>query len=536
MIKIRIINTQKPGDLRELDLRPEMLLNHECLIGRYETCDLRLEDDDTVSRLHGKVFFRDSKYYFSDLASKGGSWINTQSAKVKEEYLLRQNDAMRIGGYLLMVVEISSASSGEPITELDLGRPQSTRQEGISSVKLPVSPPLEPEKLARWTKGELEVRCVQVINETDDVKTFRFVADPPVLFTYKPGQFANLDLEINGEQVLRSYSISSTPSRPHSLEITVKRVPPPTDATSEIPKGLVSNWLHDNVKVGNQIKLSGPMGKFTCVANPAQKILLISAGSGITPMMSMSRWLCDIGSDIEVIFFHCARTPGDIIFRQELELMSSRYPNFHLAVSTTRREPGHSWLSMTGRLDTSMLQLVAPDFLERTVYVCGPHAFMSGTKQMLESLRFPMQNYYEESFGQPPTLESSAPIQPGLKGMIDGLPEYTPSGRLHQLSVPEDLVRSTKPITASKNTVLFDKSRQEFNCEHEETILNLAEKNGVKLPAGCRMGACGACKKVKKKGEVKYHSEPQALDEGLKQEGYILTCISSPVGRVIIDA
>jgi glycine betaine catabolism B len=534
MIKIRIINTLKSGDIKELDLKPETMLNNECLIGRYETCDLRLEADDTVSRLHGKILFRDNKYYFADLASKGGSWINAQSVKVKEEYLLNQNDAIRIGAYLLIVVEIGSASTGEGITEIDIVTQHvTTPQKKTPPVKLP-SPPLEPEKLTWWTKGELQVRCVQVIKETDDVKTYRFVADPPVLFSYKPGQFVTLDLEINGEQVLSSYSISSTPSRPHSLEITVK-LPPPTDATGT-SKGLVSNWLHDNLRVGNQIKISEPMGKFTCVANPAQKLLLISAGSGITPIMSMSRWLCDIGSDIDIIFFHCARTPRDIIFRSELELMSARYPNFHLAVSTTRREPGYSWLSMTGRLDTSMLQLIAPDFLERTAYVCGPHLFMSGTKQMLESLRFPMQNYYEESLGQAP--ESSTPNkQPGLKGMMDGLFEYTPSDRFPGSAVEEERSKPTKPITASsKNIVFFAKSGQEFPCDREQTILNLAEKNAVKVPAGCRIGACGACKKVKKEGEIKYHSEPQALNEGLKQEGYILTCISSPVGRVVIDA
>jgi glycine betaine catabolism B len=545
MIKIRVFNSKTPSELKELELKPEATLNNQCLIGRSQNCHLVL-NDDAISRMHGKISWQNGNYYFADLGSKAGSWINTENAKVNQDHLLKNGDLIRIGAFVLMVVETVVDLENEPTT-FEPGHPVNDHQDEFKQTVFPTSEyiPLaliDPAELTRWTKGDLTVRCLQVIDETHDVKTFRFVADPPVLFTYKPGQFVTLDLEINGEQILRSYSISSTPSKPHTLEITVKRVPPPPGAGADIPQGLVSNWLHDNVKVGSEIKLSGPMGKFTCFANPAQKLLFISAGSGITPMMSMSRWICDTGSDCDMVFFHCARSPRDIIFRQELELMSAKHPNLHLAVSVTRKEPGHSWLSMTGRLDDAMLQLVAPDFCDRTVYVCGPNAFMEGTKQLLEGMGFPMRNYYEESFG-PPKKEKKSPAAAPKESSPVGLKQM-----LNQLSTPPSPslgVDSRSPVMASvaspaaissQTAVLFSKSGKEVTCDGEESILDLAEQEGVKIRFSCRAGNCGACKKRKLEGVTKYQGEPEALEEDEQQEGYILTCISYPVGRVVIDA
>jgi ferredoxin-NADP reductase len=535
MIKVKVINSHDPGELKEVELKPEAALNKQCLIGRLQNCHLVL-NDEAVSRMHGKISFRDGNYYFADLGSKAGSWVNAESAKVNQDYLLKIGDLIRINGFVIMVLEITTETDNQA-TVIDLAPSKHHPPEDPSPQQYMPLALVDPAEQPWWQKGDLTVRCLQIINETQDVKTFRFVADPPILFTYKPGQFVTLDLEINGEQVLRSYSISSTPSKPHTLEITVKRVPPPPG--SDIPPGLVSNWLHDNVTVGSEIKLSGPMGKFTCFANPAQKLLFISAGSGITPMMSMSRWLCDTGSNCNIIFFHCARSPRDIIFRQELELISAQHANFNLAVSITRKEPGDAWLSMTGRLSDSMLQLIAPDFRERTVYVCGPNAFMEGVKQMLEGMEFPMQNYYEESFGTPKKEKKSEPVASkptppaavGFKEMLNKLPasEPTPSVSVPHVSVP------VAP-SAKGNVVIFSKAGKETAGDGDESILELAEQEGVKIRSSCRSGSCGACKKRKLEGETRYQGEPEALEDDEHKEGYILTCISYPVGRVVVDA
>ena len=340
-IKIKAVNGET-GEFKEKLLILTNGMPRECLLGRHPSCDLVL-DSEEVSRIHGRILCQDGQCFYTDLGSTDGSQIDEQEVGINQIYPLKPNNLLRIGGFVLTLAKMSTDENTSP------------RQSTAGQVAVVSS------QSRQWNSGELTVRCIQVIAETHDVKTFRFVAEPTVLFSYKPGQFVTLDLEIEGKRVMRSYSISSTPSRPHILEITVKRVPPPTDV-ADAPPGLVSNWLHDYLTVGSQVKLKGPMGQFTCADNQAQKLLFISAGSGITPMMSMSRWLCDRGADVDVVFIHSARSPRDVIFRQELESMAARYANFKLAVTTTRSEPGQAWVGYTGRLNEVMLQAIATDF------------------------------------------------------------------------------------------------------------------------------------------------------------------------------
>jgi len=375
MLKIKVFNYQT-GEIHEIALTPETRIQGQYTIGRASSCDLVLVGPE-VSRVHSRIVFQRGEYYFTDLSSKGTSRINNEEVG-KQSYVLKEDDVIRIGGFVLLIEAVETPLSSESATFGGGG--DSDRQ---------------------WTKGDFTVQCVGVIDETADVKTFCFVADPAVLFAYKPGQFVTLEVEINGEPVRGSYSISSTPSRAHSLEITVKRDLRPTDAPNGL-SALVSNWLHDHISVGSSVNLiGGPMGEFTCVAKPSHKLLMISDGKGITPIMSMTRWVYDTSAQSDIVFFHSARRPQDIIFRRELELMAARFPNFRLAITTTQSQPSEAWLGLTGKLNEAMLLAIAPDFWERTVYVCGPDSFIQGVKAMLQSLAFPMQNYYEERLGAP---------------------------------------------------------------------------------------------------------------------------------------
>jgi glycine betaine catabolism B len=507
MITLKVFNYQT-GEFQEAVLNPEQ---GDCLIGRNASCDLVLESFD-VSRIHAKIQAEKNDYYFVDPGSANGSCINGQTVETNQTYPLKLDDLIRIGDFVLLVEAIDFSATEHESTNETLGIIKRLESRSV------------PEKApgSDWTE-DVKVRCVRVTPETSDVKTFTFVADPPRQFHYKPGQFVTLDLEINGESVLRSYSISSTPSRPYSLDITVKRVASPVDAP-DLPPGLVSNWLHDAIAVGDQIKISAPMGKFTCAPNIPAKLLMISAGSGITPMMSMMRWIADMALETDVVFFHCARSPRDIIFRQELEMMSARLPNFHLVISTTQAvspnsaELGQAWSGLTGRLTEAMLRCIAPDFQDRNVYVCGPNGFMGATKSLLEALNFPMQNYAEESFGAPRKTHSKKP-QP-------------------EKSQPEKA--SANPVlpasSSSESIVLFSKSDKQVAHDGSESILELAEQEDIKIRSNCRQGVCGACKKRKLEGEVKYESEPDVLDADDRAAGYILTCVASPVGRVAIEA
>ena len=540
-IKIKALNTET-GEFLEKLLTLEAGIPGDCLIGRHPSCDVVL-DSAEVSRIHGRIWCQDGQCFFKDLGSTNGSQIDDEEVQINQDYLLKQNNLLCIGGFVLTIAQMPDD--------------QNTSQ---------VQPPAEQVALApsqprQWSSGELTVRCIQAIAETHDVKTFRFVAEPTVLFSYntnllnscytsevirlvfasficskvkanwyKPGQFVTLDLEIEGKRVMRSYSISSTPSRPHTLEITVKRVPPPTDVANA-PPGLVSNWLHDQITVGSQVKLTGPMGKFTCVDRQAQKLLFISAGSGITPMISMSRWLYDTGADVDVVFIHSARSPRDLIFRHELESMAARHPKFKLAVTTTRKEPGQAWVGYSGRLNELMLQAIAPDLRSRTVYVCGPNPFMEGVKTILETLDIPMENYHQESFGSPkqkPSVKERL-SEAGTRGQ-----ENTEKNRLFHSSssAPEDKEKlaSVDETQFQSPILVFTKSGKEIACDSEEIILEVAEQEGLELKCGCRMGACGACKLPLLEGKVNYDRDPEC------EPGYFLPCIAKPIGRVVIEA
>jgi len=351
----------------------------EWVIGRSTACDLVLANPE-VSRLHGRIVFDDHAYYFIDLGSTSGSVINGDTVPVNDPRQLQSGDLLQLGETFLYV-EGPLAGASPAATDAAIAYP-------------PVS---LPEQL--WADEDLLCRCCRIVDETPDVKTFFFVAEPGVLFTFQPGQFANLEVEIDGKPVIRSYSISSSPTRPYHLSVTVKRVPSPADQP-ELPAGLVSNWLHDHLKVGDRVKLvGGPLGHFTCLPNLPAKMLLISAGSGITPMMSMSRWVQDAMVSSDIIFLHSARSSDDIPFRAELEAIAAQVSNFHLAVTVTQQPQTRSWMGLTGRISESMLQLVAPDLMERAVYVCGPEPFMRSIRSLFGTMQFPMENYMEESFG-----------------------------------------------------------------------------------------------------------------------------------------
>src|SRR5471032_2832732 len=216
--------------------------------------------------------------------------------------------------------------------------------------------------------------CRAVRQETHDVKTFIFSAPQARLFRYAPGQFITLELQIDGQGINRCYTLSSTPSRPDLVSITVKRV----------PNGPVSNWLHDHLQPGAALKVLGPSGGFSCFlhAMPAgQKYLLLSAGSGITPLMSMARAMHDMAQDADVAFVHSARSPDDIIFARELELMAFNRPSqFRLGLVCERRGAQPAWAGFNGFLSLAVLQNVAPDFLERKVYTCGPAPYMAAVR------------------------------------------------------------------------------------------------------------------------------------------------------------
>ena len=338
--------------------------------------------------------------------------------------------------------------------------------------------------------GKIPVRCVQVIDETRDVKTFRFVADPPKLFRYHPGQFVTLEVPIDGNIVRRSYTISATPSRPHAISVTVKRV----------EQGQISNWLHDNLRAGSTLFLNGPNGTFTCIPDDAGPYLFISGGSGITPVMSMSRWLCDTTPDADIQFLHFARSPDDLIFANELQLMERNLPGFHCQFVCSKVSEGSNWTGPTGRISPEILTKLVPDLKNRNVYLCGPVPFMEAARGIFEQLGFDMTRFHQESFG--------------------GVPRRDPGAAEAQAGTLAKLV--------------FSHSKIEFDCKGSDYILDIALDHGLDVAYSCRAGQCGTCKVTLLEGSVEQDCK-NALTPDDEKEGHILACQARPIGRVVVD-
>ncbi len=483
----------------------------EWSIGRHPGCDLVLPGA-AVSRVHGKIVYCDDTYHFIDTNSKCGSLLNGNIVTPNEKCPLHLGDLLQVGEIFLYVEAMMTPSSTV-----------------MESNGLALATFLHPEQT--WSEGDLVCHCCRIIDETPDVKTFYFVADPPVLFRYKPGQFVNLEVVIDNKPVIRSYSISSSPTRPYYLALTIKRVPGPANQP-DIPPGLVSNWLHDHLQVGDRVKfLGGPVGHFTCLPDLPAKLLLISAGSGITPMMSMTRWAQDTLANCDIVFLHSARTVDDIIFRQELEAIAAQMPNFRLVVTLTQPPASRPWMGFSGRISEALLNMVVPDLIQRAVYVCGPEGFMSATRALLETMQFPMQHYQEESFGSRSSRKAAAKTVEMSFWQVK--PETVPL--INGKGLPGDRPTVNPACQAETPRVHFQQSGQTIETDGDTPLLEIAEAAGVSIRHACRMGACGACKVRLHQGQVRYESPPAALTDKDQAAGYALACVALPVDQVILE-
>jgi ferredoxin-NADP reductase len=341
-----------------------------------------------------------------------------------------------------------------------------------------------------WQRGKLLLRCIQVIDETHDVKTFRFVAEPPKLFRYRPGQFMTLEVPIDGNIVRRSYTIAATPSRPHVISITTKRV----------ERGQVSNWLHDNLSAGDPLFVDGPHGTFTCIPDEAGPYFFISGGSGITPVMSMSRWLYDTTPDADIQFLHFARSPDDLIFAHELRLMERHLPSFRSQFVCSQAAEMSGWTGPVGRISSELLTKLVPDLMKRSVYLCGPVAFMDAARGMLEQIGFDMTRFHQEIFGGVPRRDSGAAAAQASK--------------------------------AAK--VVFSASKIEVDCQGSDYILDLALAERLPVAYSCRAGQCGSCKVALLEGTVEQDCT-SGLTPNDEKDGHILACQARPIGRVVVD-
>jgi glycine betaine catabolism B len=376
----------------------------------------------------------------------------------------------------------------------------------VTDYELPglVPPPWAPDC---WQdQDQAELICRAVLDITHDVKTFMFEAAGDRVFHFEAGQFITLQLEINGMPISRCYTISSPPTRPHLIAITVKRV----------VGGPVSNWLHDTVTPGTKITVLAPLGQFTLSRPPQQKYLFLSAGSGITPVMSMTRTLFDLGSSADIVFVHNARTPADIIFRRELEAIAAIMPNIRVVHICESDYPSERWLGLRGRLTAAALQAIAPDLAERVTYTCGPPAYMAAVRRVLDDCGYDLANYHEESFS------------------FDSLPAADQAAA-DSLLVVEGGGGTAVGTGTATFSVEFVRSGRTITCSADENVLDAALAAGMRPASSCTQGMCGTCKTTMLAGSVDMQHNGGIRPKEVAQNK-ILICCSKPLSDLKIEA
>ncbi len=253
--------------------------------------------------------------------------------------------------------------------------------------------PAAPSAEAKKPSGFESYKVVAIIDESSDVKSFRFAhAEGKPLTPFHPGQYLTIQTVPPGAEkpAIRCYSLSSAPHQNDFYQISVKAV----------EKGLISNHLHRTLKVGDVVELKKPGGKF--FLDPAQRldIGLIAGGIGITPCYSMAMEFLHTGRRNRIDLFYGCRTQDDVVYAKELQQLAAKHENFRLHVVLSRAPDGGGWSGLTGRVDISLLRRVLLYNLRgRAYYLCGPSQMMTDITEALEAQGVPETDIHYEAFG-----------------------------------------------------------------------------------------------------------------------------------------
>jgi ferredoxin-NADP reductase len=333
------------------------------------------------------------------------------------------------------------------------------------------------------------LQLVQIIQQTPDARTLRFVVHGQRHLDALPGQFLTFSFLFDGKKETRCYSICSSPARSGYVEITAKRV----------DNGCVSVFLNDRASIGMTVEATGPFGQFYLDAVADRRIVLIAAGSGITPMMAMLRYVDDLCLTTEATLLYCVRTARDIIFHRELDELQARVKNFRYHVLLSQPDP--EWPGARGHINREFICGAIPEIKGQVCFLCGPPPFMEAARRILMDLGVEAEGIRQEMFGG---------TDPRLK-----------------------LSESSAPKTGFQ--VEFARSGKVCPILEGQTLLQAAAENGIEIPSACRQGQCGTCKTRLLDGHVRMTAE-QGLDPDSKMRGFVLTCVGHADGNVKLDA
>lgn len=348
----------------------------------------------------------------------------------------------------------------------------------------------------------LKLPVTRIKRETSDSITIYFDASGKI-DSFFPGQFLTLILPFDGRGgVRRSYSICTTPDQLPEIGVCVKRV----------DNGLVSNLLNDNAKEGQQYEIIEPYGQFSLnhKITLMPTLVLIGAGSGITPLMSILKTALRHPSQPKVVLLYGNRDEDNIIFRDELAALQQSSADRFRLIHTLTKPINPSFSQQTGRIDSSKVTalLELPEVQQDAnvnFYVCGPEGMMHTAVETLEKSGIPRARLHKESFYTAPKTEITPSTEATSKGEEGAIPV----------------------------TILFEGQQHEVLVEQGQGILEAALDHGLDLPYACQMGICGMCRAVKVTGKMVI-GDQESLSEDEIAEGACLTCVGHPVGHGLV--
>ncbi|YCH31902.1 NADH oxidoreductase [Erwinia sp. D4-22] len=311
-----------------------------------------------------------------------------------------------------------------------------------------------------------------ITQETPDVWTLALIDHD--FYRWQAGQFALV--RIGNSDEVRAYTLSSTPGQSRFITLTIRY----------IEQGKGSGWLTCQVKPGDYIWLSDPQGSFSCEQHPASHYLLLAAGCGITPVMSMARWLHSHRPETDVHLIYSVRSPRDVIFAAELQALR---PWLKLTI-IAEQQPEASMLA--GRLSAEILARQVPDIAQRTVMMCGPQPYMDRAESDVRALG--AVQVLREQF------TAAAPVEVEDNGV-----------RYHLSSASQQLKSAAFPAGWS--------------------LLAAMEQHKLPVEAVCRAGVCGCCKTRVVSGDSQTSSTVGLTEEEIAA-GYVLACSCQPAGDI----
>ncbi|QFS90747.1 Stearoyl-CoA 9-desaturase electron transfer partner [Mycobacterium sp. THAF192] len=345
-----------------------------------------------------------------------------------------------------------------------------------------ITTPLLPDdylKLANplWSARELRGRVLEVRRETVDSATLVIKPGWGFSFDYQAGQYIGIGLLVDGRWRWRSYSLTSVPVDRQSGSRGARTI---TITVKAMPEGFLSTHLVGGVAPGTIVRLAAPQGNFVLPDPAPAKILFLTAGSGITPVMSMLRTLVRRDQLGDVTHLHSAPTAADVLFAGELAELADAHEDYRLTVRATRTE---------GRVDLARLDEIVPDWRERQTWACGPEAMLEGADRTWKAAGISERLH----------LERFAAVRTSAHG--------------------------------SGGTVEFARAGKTATVDGATSLMDAGEAAGIQMPFGCRMGICQSCVVGLLDGHVR------DLRTGVEHEpgSRVQTCVSAASGDCTLD-